>query len=225
MKSNGHVLCCAPEYCGARRAVVPEYDHYCSFLRNTIGRDNYADFYATIAAACTTCALLLACALRVLTSSSAVDGGGGGGWEGLAWALAVLSVVYLVLCAFLLVFHTVLAARNLTTLERSRAKAGRALGHNRARGAAGAVAGGAGYGGGGEHGGGAFCNPFDRGYALNFAARLWPATYGPGDIDDLAQLAAWRSGAAAGEGKGPAAASAVASLLVAKPPGDGVAAV
>ena len=58
------------------RVAVPEYDHHCAFLRNTIGRDNYAAFFATVLTATATCALMLALALVALQG----DGSGARAW-------------------------------------------------------------------------------------------------------------------------------------------------
>jgi len=43
------------KFCTGQRQIVPEYDHYCTFTRSPIGRDNYMYFMATIIFAALTC--------------------------------------------------------------------------------------------------------------------------------------------------------------------------
>lgn len=65
----------APErskYCTATRQCVPLYDHYCTFLRNPVGRDNYPMFMATIGFSTVACVSLVAAGVILIFSQDAV---------------------------------------------------------------------------------------------------------------------------------------------------------
>lgn len=46
------------KYCSATRRCVPVFDHYCTFLRNVVGQDNYAFFGGTVISATVACGCL-----------------------------------------------------------------------------------------------------------------------------------------------------------------------
>ena len=49
----------------ARRQCVPVFDHYCAFLRSSVGQGNYGAFFGCVLLSLTTCSCLVAAAYRL----------------------------------------------------------------------------------------------------------------------------------------------------------------
>ncbi|CAL1162023.1 unnamed protein product [Cladocopium goreaui] len=98
------------KFCTARRQCVPMFDHYCAFLRNSVGPGNYGAFFGCVSSA------FLCCVSLVLAAAQ----------QGRTGILCFFAMVALLLGAVLL-FHLALAAFALTTWEMLQISRGRPL--------------------------------------------------------------------------------------------------
>eukprot|EP00929_Paragymnodinium_shiwhaense_P083533 TRINITY_DN44566_c0_g3_i1.p1 TRINITY_DN44566_c0_g3~~TRINITY_DN44566_c0_g3_i1.p1 ORF type:complete len:519 (+),score=69.96 TRINITY_DN44566_c0_g3_i1:60-1616(+) len=121
------------KYCAATRRCVPLFDHYCAFLRCTVGRDNYGYFFGTIVISTISCGCLAALAFRALTEAndllrrlpqeSVLFS------DGLAVVVVLIYGGFAALWVILLFFHTGLACNGLTTYETLQINDGRRPSH------------------------------------------------------------------------------------------------
>jgi len=96
------------KYCSATRQCVPIFDHYCVFLHNPVGRDNYPAFFATIVLAGLASSCLFASGVVLLVAK-----------KDLVFAFFAVSIfgVFTCLWVSMTYFHTMLARWGLTTHE------------------------------------------------------------------------------------------------------------
>lgn len=60
------------KYCFATRRCIAEFDHYCSFLRNSVSQDNYPAFAATVLLATVACGCMFGIAVSMLRAGLCV---------------------------------------------------------------------------------------------------------------------------------------------------------
>ncbi|CAE7469751.1 PAT23 [Symbiodinium natans] len=130
------------KYCTATRQCVPIFDHYCAFLRNSVGPGNYAAFFAAMLCAAATCLSLAWAFWRLPTRHVWLCEG----------AAAFFGVVALPLLA-MLGFQCALASYGLTTWEMLQLVKGRPVPYL-------------------LDANGQFQNPYHRGFFLNLTSRL-----------------------------------------------------
>lgn len=130
------------KYCTATRQCVPIFDHYCAFLRNSIGPGNYAAFFAAMLCAATTCLALAWAFWRVPAWHP---------WlcEGAAFFFALVALPLL----GMLGFQCALASYGLTTWEMLQMVKGRPVPYL-------------------LDAKGEYCNPYHRGFLRNLLVRL-----------------------------------------------------
>lgn len=98
------------KYCNARRECVPMFDHYCAFLRNSVGEGNYAFFFATTVWSTASCLCLTSAAVLIAQMEP-------GGWFWVALCTAVYFGAFALLWIMLTTYHLNLARHGLTTWE------------------------------------------------------------------------------------------------------------
>ncbi|CAE7808429.1 PAT23 [Symbiodinium microadriaticum] len=130
------------KYCTATRQCVPIFDHYCAFLRNSIGPGNYAAFFAAMLCAATTCLALAWAFWRVPAWHP---------WlcEGAAFFFALVALPLL----GMLGFQCALASYGLTTWEMLQMVKGRPVPYL-------------------LDAKGEYCSPYHRGFLRNLLVRL-----------------------------------------------------
>lgn len=96
------------KYCSATRRCIPVFDHYCTFLRNPVGMENYCAFAATVVLATTACT-----SLSLISLSLMKIGSGGVLVACVALWFGAFALAGLALCTV----HLMLACRGWTTHE------------------------------------------------------------------------------------------------------------
>eukprot|EP00408_Alexandrium_pacificum_P013458 CAMPEP_0171222310 /NCGR_PEP_ID=MMETSP0790-20130122/35198_1 /TAXON_ID=2925 /ORGANISM="Alexandrium catenella, Strain OF101" /LENGTH=193 /DNA_ID=CAMNT_0011688253 /DNA_START=19 /DNA_END=598 /DNA_ORIENTATION=- len=99
------------KYCKATRQCIPLFDHYCAFLRNPVGQDNYAAFISTIVWSAVSC-VCLAQAAAILFYGCL-----GGSIIWFAVGTALYFGFFACSWMMLLTYHLYLAYEGLTTWE------------------------------------------------------------------------------------------------------------
>ena len=108
------------KHCSVRNVCVPKFDHYCVWTVNTIGRDNYPQFFTFV-----NC-LMLSFLIHIVVSIKymIVHSPEGASTFDIVWKLHPglfnFTTAHFVLCLYLIVLcgqHWYLAAKNITTNE------------------------------------------------------------------------------------------------------------
>lgn len=140
------------KYCTATRRIVPVYDHYCTFVRGPIGRDNYAHFLAIITMA--SCSSLTS--VWLLSTMLFANNGLAVSSQICLWIILFWYVMTGAAFVFLLAANIHLIAKGLTTWERIqmyRLTPAYLLDPVSKE----------------------FQNPYNKGFIRNFAGRLYPS--------------------------------------------------
>eukprot|EP00928_Gymnodinium_smaydae_P035656 TRINITY_DN25056_c0_g1_i1.p1 TRINITY_DN25056_c0_g1~~TRINITY_DN25056_c0_g1_i1.p1 ORF type:complete len:592 (-),score=86.05 TRINITY_DN25056_c0_g1_i1:205-1875(-) len=162
-----HELCIVgpprSKYCHAARVCVPVFDHYCGFLRNAVGRDNYASFFGTLVFAVPACSCL-----AVVAGATALNAAE----PAITTILVLVALFYGALTfmwASVLLYHVILAVHGLTTHEMIQLHGGKGIPPQLV-----------------DANTGAFSNPYNRGLLRNWWYRVRPDRGRRGDAAEEA---------------------------------------
>lgn len=138
------------KYCSSTRQCIPLFDHYCVFLRNPVGQDNYGAFLSTIMWSAISCICLMQAAVLLYYRCP----------EGPILWFATCTALYFgffaMMWMMLVTYHLYLAHQGLTTWEMLQLSR---------RGPPAYLL---------DAETGAYQNPYDRGFVRNLSARIFP---------------------------------------------------